>query len=414
MKSTLRIIILSLSLVTLLGACAAHKHTAQNNGEEKLGTGDSGGGNLYKGRPIESYRVDITQLPSYKSKVAPIIDALTNTNNVINHKQGSNPDLGRMFMSILTKRTWFLIPGPLETLPKERTGIVVPSEQGALQSSKEIWIDSNLFNVMSEEDQATLILHEVLMGLRILKFASNRDQCLSYSLNPQYCGERTTPNGTIQHLTEKDYADVRAAGIEIFKTYTQLTYDAWDDVMARHNFSMNNREFKRLGDQGEVSTEEVIKNIKQAIVAQRGPRYGYTEYRDRVVQNQGACQVELTDMPGAGRYEVKLKTPNDSRNVVLDLSSTPKLGYSRNTLFNQVRLTEVRVSNLPAGAQVKVGDRYYSVNFQFDLSTWVGAEIIEHIITEVTDNGNTSSFSSENLKGGFHYRCLTYPVLEFN
>lgn len=415
MRQNSFILILSLSLVTLLGACAGHKQTAKNNGAEKLGTGDSGGGNLYKGRPIESYKIDITQLPSYKSKVAPIVEALTDLKRTANGKQLSNPDLGRMFQSILTKRSWYMIPGDLEILPKERTGIAVPSEQGALQSAKEIWVNSNLFNAMFSDDQGTLILHEVLMGIRLLKFASDREQCLSYTTDPNYCSLRTTPNGDITQLTPNDYAEIRASGVEIMKSYPQLTYEAWDDLMARYNYSMSTRNFPYMGDQGEIATEKVIGTIKRAQVAQRGPTYGYSTYPTRVVQNQGACQVELVETTGPAKYEFKLKTPKESRNFVFDeLASKATLSYGRYVLFNQTRITQVRLTNMPAYDQAKVGDRFFAATLLFDLDTWVGVEVVEQIVTEVTKNGNSSSVQTEDLQSGFSYQCLIYPSIEYN
>lgn len=390
--------------MTIFAACAENRQAAHNNGQEKLGTGDSGGGNLYKGRPIESYRVDITQHPAYKNKIAPIVQALTDTNRGANGKQMSHPDLGRMFLSILQKRTWYLIPGTLDTLPRERTGIAIPTDQGALQSPQEIWINSLLFNSMAENEQATLILHEILMGIRILKFASSQVQCLSLAPTPDYCDNLgTEPHGTLSQLTSKDYADVRAAGIQILGSYPDFSFDDWEDVMAAKNFSMSFRDFKLKTDQGEMTRESFITSVKKSFITKTSPTFGVKRGNPTVKET---CSVSFEELSQKNAFELILKTPSEIRRLPVDLSTVQALKFYKYVSFNQKTLVHVPLmkSSIPEGA--KVGDRYLNVTFLFDLDRFVGVEVNELVYTELTGQ----SSSSETPTGGLDYLCVNEPV----
>jgi hypothetical protein len=413
MKSIVITLILALSFATLLGACSESRHAATPDRADTLGTGDSGGGNLYKGRPIESYSVDITQLPAYQAKIAPIVTALTDVTRFSSSQQMSSPDLGRMVLAILQKRTWYLIPGELEALPKERTGIAVASVQGALQSSKEIWINSVLFQAMTEDDQASLILHEILMGLRILKFASNQEQCLSYSPRPEYCdGNSKKPNGEIDQLGPQDYADIRAAGLELMKSYNSLTYEGWDDLMARNNFSMGTRSFRFKQDRGETATDEVLRKIKRAYISLKLPSFGFkgSIYSTTPRKADETCKIEFQGIQTGKVFELTLKTPSVDRHFKVDLSDKETLTFYRYETYNQQKLTQYSVSEFKNRKTIKVGDRQHIAGLLFDQDNFVGVRISEFVYTEVSTDGG---YSGENPKDGFTYICTDQETLSY-
>jgi len=390
--------------MTIFAACAENRQAAHNNGQEKLGTGDSGGGNLYKGRPIESYRVDITQHPAYKNKIAPIVQTLTDINRGAHGKQMSHPDLGRMFLSILQKRTWYLIPGTLDTLPRERTGIAIPTDQGALQGPQEIWINSLLFNSMEENEQATLILHEILMGIRILKFASTQAQCLGFAPTPDYCDNLgTEPHGTLSQLTSKDYADVRAAGIQILSSYPNFSFDDWEDLMAAKNFSMSFRDFKLKTDQGKRTAESFITSVKKSFITKSAPTFG-VKWGNPIVKE--TCRVDFEELAQKNTFNLILSTPTENRRLKVDLSTDQALKYNKYVSFNQRKLSQILVMTAPPATGVQVGDRYLEATFLFDLDRFVGVEINELVYTEVTGQSSSSETPADALR----YLCVNEPV----
>lgn len=406
MKTLTNMLILTLTAMTLLGACSEGKHSAANPGADKLGTGDSGGGNLYKGRPVESYAVNITTLPAFKNRLTPIMTALTEPRQDVT-AQTTHPMLAVLFNSVIKNKTWYLIPGKLETLPKEKTGIAVATEQGALQGAKEVWIDSTLYDAMTEEDQAILLLHEILMGLRILQFESNYNQCLASSYRPELCtGESKKPRGDISQLdARKDYPAIRATVLEILKTYNQNTYAEWSDLMARNNFLPERNIFERKESRGKISSEKFLDSLKRAKIANKLPTYGYRDYSTRPPET---CRLDFTKDPN-GRLRLTLNTGSETKEILLNVPTEMNFStydsYGRS--LRNFHLSEVSEPNFPVE-----GQKVMSVQFLFSYDTLFGIEFVEMITTRAS--ASNSSYSSENLNGGFNYLCVTENSLDMN
>jgi hypothetical protein len=179
--------------------------------QPKQGTGDSGGGNLYKGKPLESYIKSPVEYPSTNRFVLPALDMLPAT------------PIANTLSAILKVKTWYFVPGPLEDLPSEKIGSAVPTQQAALQDFNQVWIDKDKFEKMSESEQAELIFHETLMGMKLLKFTSPQSACLlieKYKLKSFVMGSKyadlekcqtlsNTALGAISELTVTDYSQIR-------------------------------------------------------------------------------------------------------------------------------------------------------------------------------------------------------------
>ncbi|MGZ3744766.1 MAG: hypothetical protein ACXWRE_15700 [Pseudobdellovibrionaceae bacterium] len=175
----LRINILTLLLLT---ACqgsketVVEKHFVTGSGpnlpvppdKAEGGIDGGGGGNGVERKPLESFRVDLTQVPAYQRLKDKVIDKL-----VVRF-----PKLAADLLHITEERSWYLIPAELRNLPASKIGVSFKTDQIALQKLKEIWINDLIFSKMEAEDQETLILHELLMGVRLLEFSNLLDQCL--------------------------------------------------------------------------------------------------------------------------------------------------------------------------------------------------------------------------------------------
>lgn len=134
------------------------------------GTVDSGGGNGLRGRPLESYKVDIRSSEEYQTKVLPIIQGLAR-----NHAR-----LASDLLHIARERRWYLIPGDLRLIPSERIGVHFGTEQLALQNLGEIWMNAKSYGAMqTDDDRAILLVHELLMGVILMRYQDSLDECLS-------------------------------------------------------------------------------------------------------------------------------------------------------------------------------------------------------------------------------------------
>lgn len=132
------------------------------------GTTDGGGGNAIDNRMLESYIIKPEELPATKLHIAKKIATFF----------GDEKDpAGNM---IFQTKTWYLVPSSLKQVSKKALGMEFTDDQTqqvAVQTKDEIWINSNIFNKMTLEDQAKLVLHETMMTFYMVKFLSLQDLC---------------------------------------------------------------------------------------------------------------------------------------------------------------------------------------------------------------------------------------------
>lgn len=114
---------------------------------------DRGGGNIIDNKLVESYQRDITTIPGYKEVVVPVLTSL----------QKKVPQFGEFLISQSQSFSFYLIPANLHPLAEEVTGLPFPSDQTAIQSSNEVWVDSGLFAKMARSEQGKLLLHEIIL-----------------------------------------------------------------------------------------------------------------------------------------------------------------------------------------------------------------------------------------------------------
>lgn len=138
-----------------------------NNAEGGIDGG--GGGNGVNGKPLESYRTDINQMASYKRVEEKVISKL----------KTRFPNLAADLLHISEERAWYFVPTELKNLPAYRIGVSFKTDQFALQKLKEVWFNKLIFDTMSEDDQDVLVLHELVMGVRLLEFTNLLDRCLA-------------------------------------------------------------------------------------------------------------------------------------------------------------------------------------------------------------------------------------------
>lgn len=270
-------------LVILVMSCSPTGHSfGEGSGRKELGTGDGGGGNTCQGRPIESYKISPTDLPSYKNKLQTFFFQL----------RSRGDDVSRLLNYSLNTKNWYVIPCELQNLQSDRIGALVSTEQAALQTFREVWISQKIFQTMSESEQADLILHESLMGLRLLAKDSPRHQCLAYSPDPNYCNQASDKAlGTPKDLQASDYQAVRITTSQI----RNVASDDIEDLLGRQGFDLQERVFTRKSDIRVITRKEFFDRLSRAKALGYMPSSGYGYGTDAVKHETCALDFVIKD-----------------------------------------------------------------------------------------------------------------------
>lgn len=150
----------------LVGPAATQPTGTSNQNATPSGPSDGGGGDTCNGKMIESFRVDVTNLPEFKTYIEPILSKL----------QVAEENKSLVLLSGKSKN-WYLIDCKLQDLPKERKGLYLESYQTAIHTSREIFIDSTSYQAMAETEKAKLLLHEMIMGYYLMKYLTIEEIC---------------------------------------------------------------------------------------------------------------------------------------------------------------------------------------------------------------------------------------------
>ena len=212
-----------------------------------MGGVDSGGGNTYKGRPLDFYRRDLftahdPQNPDHFD-LQPELNAVLHTIHLV---KKTNIPFAAAMLHILRERSWYFIGIELNRIPALSIGVQFQTDQAALQRMKEVWINSIIYKTMAPNERAGLMLHEVLMGVRLLAFTSDFDRCLANAAKhilfddgvEDHYGEarkqcvkaergRIQPGGYSEllgqiRLTESDYAHIRTLTDDLSKSTPKI------------------------------------------------------------------------------------------------------------------------------------------------------------------------------------------------
>jgi hypothetical protein len=249
-------------------------------GQDVNGTTDGAGGNGIDGKAYESYIVDPQDLSTYKNKLEAKITAIDkkwkDTTPPSDHDEVTYLPF---FQSMWKLKKWYIAPVTLASLDKKTIGVEFTREktqQLAIQTDTEVWIDSRLFEKMSEDDKAKLMLHEYLMSLYLLKFQSYFDICqFAATIDPtsvKGCDDRATVDSILppeekKDLVDSDYTNIRAMTSLIYNqgssiSAAQLSSSFLYQKFDRRAFSLS------TGDKEtevKVTNEEVVSALKAAV-----------------------------------------------------------------------------------------------------------------------------------------------------
>lgn len=296
---------------------AAPSFAASNIGK---GGGSDGGGNTYRGRPLESYARDPMALPSYNT-VSELIADLR-----IKHEPQSRVDI---FANILEapfrSKIWYFVPGPLDQVPADLLNSAVRTDQAALQGMDTVWIDADIWDKMTLEDQARLLKHEAFMSMKILQFGSDFRQCVAAHVSATYCqqGGRGLQDRLVK-LTASDYTDVQMLTIKASGSFVAISGAEWIEMIGQaFTFAWSWFEVSVIMTRTELSRE-----LQRATISNYLPTVGYN-LRDWKLPTESEPTPEEIFQAFEKKKEacaVQVKVVGDHLNLVLD-GKTEKLNF---------------------------------------------------------------------------------------
>lgn len=321
MSSKVRLILLCFFTLGL-SACSPENKSVNGTPPEvptpmPKGTGDSGGGNSFRGKPLEAYIASpLVRVPG-TGRLVSLLEKI----------RSNHPTLDRILSSTMTSKPWYFVPGPLASLPSDRVGSAVPTEQFALQTFDAVWMDTDLIDKMTPEEQDHAVLHEILMGVRLLRHASPAEQCAAVApQNEHFCAKESKARlGNPSFLNADDHNQVRKLATDLLK-YPNRSWDSLESSFASGGFSFGYRKFSSWFPKT-IPLIDVLDWTTNAMMSGQMPTHGfewskYSSAKNESVKSNDSCQVLFgftgTDVrfgiewPGGAVYamaELNMKQP---------------------------------------------------------------------------------------------------------
>lgn len=326
---------MGLGFLLTLSAC-----TPQNGGSPAgeaakgpvlQGTVSGGGGNGCEGKAFEAYAKKISTLEEYRLYIAPIFRRLRSSGNDV-------------FVDYLEwaaeSKAWYFVPCELGKLPQEQVGVAIQYEQLALHGEHGIYIDSRGYDAKDRKmkDKASLLLHEIVMGARLLTKQSRKKQCeiLAGSESAKNCSDKDLINVVeapavadskkVMTLDATDHEAIRAMTVYLAQKSSDFTGDGLRSARRRMGFEL--AWDRSLSD---LKVDDVVKALSRTILTGL-PLYATEASSKHYFSGKKArCAFELYQADSAYgsfaiRYLTDLKTNTANAEVLAEYGL--KEGYS--------------------------------------------------------------------------------------
>lgn len=142
------------------------------------GTVSGGGGNGCDGKAMEAYAKKITEMEEYKLFIRPVLRRLT--------EESADPLITYLLWAA-EEKAWYFLPCDLTNLSTSQIGVALKSDQLALHGEHGVYIravenEKNKSGVVTYyqkrgKARAALLLHEMVMGARLLMKKPAAEQC---------------------------------------------------------------------------------------------------------------------------------------------------------------------------------------------------------------------------------------------
>lgn len=107
----------------------------------------------------------------------------------------------------------------------------VETEQLAIQNLDTIWIDMRSFEKMTEKDRTLLIIHELLMGVRLLEYTDALDLCYA--------------NATQYMVGQKNQSEYKKA-----RSVCAKENNKWDMISERKKIGISEKDYDNIRNLG--------------------------------------------------------------------------------------------------------------------------------------------------------------------
>ncbi len=178
-----------------------------SSGTQAQGTGHSGGGNGWNNKMLEDYKANPITFAAYEQIVQPLIKEL----------QEVSPTFATEFEFVFKKKLWLMSPEALATIPSKNIGVAIATEQYALQGFLEVWVDKEKYDQMSIDEQATLLVHESLMAIKISRDLEYRKFLEPNYTNPIESIRRKVDGNNIFNIKTTDYEQIRNITVRLLE-----------------------------------------------------------------------------------------------------------------------------------------------------------------------------------------------------
>ena len=260
-----------------------------NNPTQTAGPGDGGGGDTCQGKLIESYRVEIFKTDSYVQYLNPLLK------NLSEKIQSNYPNLIFMMGFNQPNKNWYIVPCALNKLSAAKKGLFLDTDQAALQTESEIYIDQNIFEKMSREEQAKLILHETVMSVYLLKYLYLSEIFLNIDFSAMNLWKMYQPEPR-QPLNAKDHQNIRALTHLI---WSQNLPDDLKSVFANHQFDKRfirtHKEDESVLDPPEkeikISIQKLIQVLKKYNWSKTFPQH--CDFDPKTLMSRDTCEINV-------------------------------------------------------------------------------------------------------------------------
>lgn len=260
------------------------------------GTVSGGGGNGCDGRAVESYAKKITELEEFKLFIRPVLRRLT--------EESADPLVAYLLWAA-EEKAWYFVPCELENLPTTQIGVALKSDQLALHGEHGVYIravdDANnqgrqaTYFQKRGKARAALLLHEMVMGARLLMKRPAAEQCKALAkkdskicADPELMAIAESRSVDPTKMNEMDAADHEA-----IRAMTAFLAQRESDFTAE-NMSATR---ERLGFRFPWSRAQSTLSFSDIAVAFARSRQMYDRFQVTGTQNDSA--------PNGGRTSIK-------------------------------------------------------------------------------------------------------------
>lgn len=287
-------LILTLLVLTFLSGCQKNDQpkpdTSANN--TVLGPSDSGGGDTCNGKAIESYRVDVTALPEYRQYIQPIFKTIET--DPLATKSPTPLDFSAKM------KNWYMVDCKLQSIPASKKGLYLETHQTAIHTSREVFIDSSSYSLMSQEEKAKLLLHEIVMGHYLLKYLSIEQICKnSKSCDPKFekiSAWKLFRPETYRALNDEDHQKIRNVTAWLWTQKENLDVGKFLNILNNNDFD---KRFPMVSDLNTHLNKEV--QLEPEALVRMFKKYQWTNsfpqfcnFETRTNTSESVCSTEVT------------------------------------------------------------------------------------------------------------------------